>query len=194
MEQGRAGESRSSAILRQTSRDLSLTCLMRGLDLARCVSDLLGFASWCPSASPRSRRLRSVSPLFSMVNPWGVLGAPSPTLKTGRRESVSWVQIPPHPFGCSRRVAGVRFYRQFQGSSPPGASRYEPLWLLTASPFAWLWIDGPHWDSWGHRHRHLSAPASASESARPHGHLEALKSRFPDSLGGCEILDSCGTD
>jgi hypothetical protein len=46
----------------------------------------------------------------------------------------------------------------------------------------------------GHRHRHLSAPASASESARPHGHLEALKSRFPESLEGCEILDSGGND
>jgi hypothetical protein len=28
---------------------------------------------------------------------------------------------------------------------------------------------------------------------RPHGHLEALKSRFPESLEGCEILDSGGT-
>ena len=30
--------------------------------------------------------------------------------------------------------------------------------------------------------------------ARVCGHLEALKARFPDLLGGCEILDSGGTD
>ena len=30
--------------------------------------------------------------------------------------------------------------------------------------------------------------------ARVRGHLEALKSRFPDLVGDCEILDSGGTD
>jgi hypothetical protein len=42
--------------------------------------------------------------MFSGVFLRGVTGGASPTLKTGRRESVSWVQIPPHPLGCSRRV------------------------------------------------------------------------------------------
>jgi hypothetical protein len=30
--------------------------------------------------------------------------------------------------------------------------------------------------------------------ARVRGHLEALKKRFPDQLGECEILESAGTD
>jgi hypothetical protein len=45
--------------------------------------------------------------MFSGVFLRGVTGGASPTLKTGRRESVSWVLIPPHPFECSRR--GVVF-------------------------------------------------------------------------------------
>ncbi len=35
--------------------------------------------------------------MFSGVFLRGVPGGALPTLKTGRRESVSWVQIPPHP-------------------------------------------------------------------------------------------------
>ena len=37
-------------------------------------------------------------------------------------------------------------------------------------------------------------PSRIMVRARVRGHLEALKSRFPDLLGGCEILDSGGTD
>jgi hypothetical protein len=72
------------------------------------------------------------------------------------------LQIPPHPFGSSRRVAGVHFYRQFRGCRVGLASQYEPLRLLTASP----WIERRPWGSRGRRHCHLP-PASALESARP---------------------------
>ena len=37
-------------------------------------------------------------------------------------------------------------------------------------------------------------PGRIMVRARVRSHLEALKSRFPDPLGGCEILDSGGTD
>ena len=70
--------------------------------------------------------------------------------------------IPPHPFGSSRRVAGVHFYRQFRGCRVGLASQYEPLRLLTASP----WIERRPWGSRGRRHCHLP-PASALGSARP---------------------------
>ena len=37
-------------------------------------------------------------------------------------------------------------------------------------------------------------PSRIMVRARVRGHLEALQSRFPDQLGGSEILDSGGTD
>jgi hypothetical protein len=37
-------------------------------------------------------------------------------------------------------------------------------------------------------------PGRIMVRARVRGHIEALKSRFPESLEGCEILDSGGTD
>jgi len=57
-EQRRARESRSwplRVISRQTSRDLSLTCPLSGLDLACCVSVWLDFASGTGSLAPRCR-------------------------------------------------------------------------------------------------------------------------------------------
>ena len=60
-EQKRGRESRSwpfRVISRQASRDLSLTCLVSGLDLARCVSVWLGFASGTGGLSPRRRGLQ----------------------------------------------------------------------------------------------------------------------------------------
>jgi hypothetical protein len=37
-------------------------------------------------------------------------------------------------------------------------------------------------------------PGRIMVRARVRGHLEALKARFPDRLGSCEIVDSDGTD
>jgi len=90
---------------RQAGRDLSLTCLVSGLDLTCGDSVWLGFARRAlVSARNVEDGFRSVSSLFSRVIPSGVPGGSLPTLKTGNGESRSWVQIPPHPLGCSRRV------------------------------------------------------------------------------------------
>jgi hypothetical protein len=37
-------------------------------------------------------------------------------------------------------------------------------------------------------------PGRIMVRARVHGHFEALKKRFPDLLGGCEIKESAATD
>ena len=65
MEQGRAGESRSSAISRQTSRDLSLTCRASGLDLACGGSVWLGSGRWAKVSVARCRGPRGrFAPVF----------------------------------------------------------------------------------------------------------------------------------
>ena len=44
------------------------------------------------------------------------------------------------------------------------------------------------------KHSQPVDPGRIMVRARVRGHLEALKARFPDRLGNCEILDSGGTD
>ena len=57
---------------RQTSRDLSLTCLVSGLDLACCVSVWLGCFVLVEGQRCRRRGPGSVSHLFSKLFPLGV--------------------------------------------------------------------------------------------------------------------------
>jgi hypothetical protein len=93
---------RAAAISRQASRDLSVTCLVSGLDWACCVSVWLNFARWTLVTAARRGRLQE---RFAIVFMGVGAGAPEthlPTLKTGNGESRSWVRIPPHPlFGMA---------------------------------------------------------------------------------------------